>query len=344
MRKNPHLGIVSDIAEYLHGSAPVASHDLALGAAIAVMSSFAAGRYVIQPEGMPEPSVVTQGVMLLGEVGTGKGLTMAAVERLFQVVGDPALASGFTTPETLWKHATKTPGLLWILANADHHSLAARDPGLEGKRPQPKQSDVLLELQMNTTGLDAVFYPLPIRDQKTKRLNRQTPVTLLAETTPQAMRERLPEWMEGSPFYGQMLFVGAVRCQRTRHAEPGGDPSPALVAKLRELSGLRDSPEAVMVQMDAEAAKVYRTLLDYCRFDVPAHEPDPVALLAERVLQVAALYAIGNDHRQPVVTQQLIAEALELVKWSREYARMGLQGSHARRFTELVADEFPTTH
>lgn len=343
MKKNPHLGIVSDIAEYLHSSAPVASHDLALGAAIAVMSSFAAGRYVIQPNGRPEASVVTQGVMLLGEVGTGKGLTMVAVERLFQVVGDPALASGFTTPETLWKHATKTPGLLWILANADHHSLAARDPILEGKRPQPKQSDVLLELQMNTTGLDAVFYPLPIRDPKTKRLNRQAPVTLLAETTPQAMRDRLPEWIEGSPFYGQMLFVGAVRCQRTRHAEPGGDPSPALVAKLRELSGLRDSSEAVMVRIDAEAAKAYRALLDHCVFDVPTHEPDPVALLAERVLNVAALYAIANDHRQPVVTEQLIAEALALVKWSREYARAGLQGV-ARRFTELVADELPVTH
>lgn len=342
MKKNPHLGIVYDIAEYLHRSAPVASHDLALGAAIAVMSSFAAGRYVIQPEGMSETRVVTQSVMLLGEVGTGKGLTMAAVERLFQVVGDPAIAPGFTTPEVLWKRATKNPGLLWILANADHHSLAARDPELEGKRPQPKQSDVLLELQMNTTGMDAVFYPLPIRDTGTKRLNRQAPVTLLAETTPQAMRKRLPVWMEGSPFYGQMLFVGAVRCQRTRH-EPGGDPSPALVAKLRELSGLRDSPEAVMVQMDEEAAKVYRTLLDYCLFDVPAHEPDPVALLAERVLHVAALYAIANDHRQPVVTQQLIAEALALVVPSREYARAGLDGV-ARRFTELVADALPVTH
>src|SRR5690606_846106 len=159
-----------------------------------------------------------------------------------------------------------------------------------------------------------------------------------------AMRERLPGWMEGSPFYGELLFVGAVRHQRTRHATLSEDPSPALIAKLRELSGQRNSPEAVMVQLDAEAAKVYRALLDYCRLDVPTHEPDPVALLAERVLQVAALYAIGNDHRQPVVTKQLIAEALELVKWSREYARMGLQGSHTRRFTELVADEFPTTH
>lgn len=344
MKKNPHLGIVSDVAEYLHSSAPVASHDLALGTAIAVMSSFAAGRYVIQPEGMPEPSVVTQSVMLLGEVGTGKGLTMAAVERLFQVVGDPAIAPGFTTPEVLWKQATKNPGLLWILANADHHSLAARDPELEGKRRQPKQSDVLLELQMNTTGLDAVFYPLPIRDTGTKRLNRQAPVTLLAETTPQAMRERLPGWMEGSPFYGQMLFVGAVRCQRTRHAEAGGDPSPALVAKLRELSGLRNSPEAVMVQMDAESTKVYRALLGYCRLDVPAHEPDPVALLAERVLNVAALYAIANDHRRPVVTQQLIAEALALVTHSWDYARAGLQGSHARHLTDLVADGFPVTH
>jgi hypothetical protein len=344
MKNNPHLGIISDIAEYLHSSAPVASHDLALGAAIAVMSSFAAGRYVVQPKGMQEASVVTQGVMLLGEAGTGKGLTMAAVERLFQVVGDPAIASGFTTPETLWKHATKNPGLLWVLSNANHHSLAARDPSLEGKRPQPKQSDVLLELQSNTTGLDAVFYPLPIRDTKTQRFNRQAPVTLLAETTPQAMLERLPGWMEGSPFYGELLFVGAARHQRTRHAALSEDPSPALIAKLRELSGQRNSPEAVMVQLDEEAAKVYRALLGYCRFDVPAHEPDAVALLAERVLRVAALYAIGNDHRQPVVTKQLIAEALELVKWSREYARMGLQGSHARRFTELVADEFPTTH
>lgn len=97
------------------------------------------------------------------------------------------------------------------------------------------------------------------------------------------------------------------------------------------------------MQMDAEAAKVYRTLLDYCIFDVPTHEPDAVALLAERVLHLAALYAIANDHMQPVVTQQLIAEALALVVPSREYARAGLDGV-ARRFTELVADALPVTH
>jgi len=342
MKKNPHTGLVSEIADYLFHSTPRANALLAQGAAIAVMSSFSAGRYVIQPKRMPEAGVVTQGVMLFGE-SSGKGFAKVAVERLFDEVGDSALASGFTTPETLWKHATKNPGMLWIVADTNHHSLAARDPGLEGKRPQPKQSDVLLELQMNTTGMDAVFYPLPIRDPKTKRHNRQAPVTLLAETTPQAMSERLPAWMEGSPFYGQLLFVGGVRLQMVRNTAPVEKPSPALVAKLRELSGLRDSPEAVMVQMDDEAESIYRVLLDYCIFDVPRHEPDSVALLAERVLNVAALYAIANDHRQPVVTLQLVAEALALVGHSREYARMGLQGV-PRRFTELLEDALVTTH
>jgi hypothetical protein len=79
------------------------------------MSVFAAKRYIIQPQGMPEASIVTQSVMLLG----------------------------------------------W---------------------------------QMNTSGLDAVFYPLPIHDTITQRFNRQSHVTLLAATTPQAMRKRLPSW------------------------------------------------------------------------------------------------------------------------------------------------------
>ncbi|MWV11157.1 hypothetical protein F3I62_03520 [Pseudomonas sp. R-28-1W-6] len=337
------LGMVPEIADFIHHSSPIASSDLALGAAIAVMSSFAAGRYCIQPKGVPEASVVTQGVMLLGECGTGKGAAMEGAERLFQVVGDPAIATGFSTPEVLWNSATQTPGLLLLLANEDHHSLAARDPGFGQERPQPAQSDVLFSLQSHTTGMDAVFYPRPSRSADFKRRHRQAPVTILAETTPQAMRERLPLWMDSSPFYGELLFVGAVRLQKVRNPAPCRVVPPTLLARLRELTALRPSVELVMVQMDQEAEADYRTLVDYCRSAVPPHEPDAMALLAQRVLNVATLYAIGIDHRQPVVTRQLIKEAANLAVWSRELARAGLQGV-PRDFTELVADQFPVVH
>jgi hypothetical protein len=249
---------------------------------------------------------VTQGVVLVGAPGSGKGQVMQGVQRLAFLVDPGAIVSGFRSADGLSNAARRHPGLMWMLQDQDHPLLARLAPDDKGN---PSHLAVALQyLQLDQGGG-------PFR-----------PITLLTETTPAALRkEKLPDWFALSPFYGSLLFAVADVIRPPLRHDYVGQPSAALVDRLRGMTALRRSPESVPVTWRSPARELYREILLKAVSDIPL---GPV--WAHRTLNLAALVAISVDPVRPVIEEDHVVAASEPALNGFEVMKSGLRQAHAR--------------
>lgn len=327
-------GLVGEIANYICESAYMTNRPFAEAAAIAAMSSFSASRYlVIRPDccakRSQEPQTVYQGAMLVGQ-SCGKGCTFAALNALFQAVGDDALVTGFSAWPTLWQRAGDKRGILWLMEHEDHLILIRRDPYYSecfvGTRLSPKESDALVSLQ-RSAHLDVATRPNPTRSERNKHYIPSSPVTILSESTPAAFREKLPvEWV-ASYFLGKLLMAYDQQQSPIFGSNAGCSSSPDLIKKLRKFTGQRDSKEQILVEWDQLASLSFQVDIEVLEVNALLREVDwfKGETIRELVINVAAIIAIGVCPERPVISMETLSIAFNIAEAAYAALRAALE-------------------
>lgn len=325
---NPQLpGLTGRIVEHLRNDAYISCDAYLTGGALATMSTLSGARYVVQGIDEDEPHVVYQGAMLLGPGGTGKGCTITAVETLLGAIGDRAFTPRFSSWQDLWHRATETPGVLWIKEHEDHHKLAKHELTYERDSALSK---VLNTLQMSAR-YDCASLPLPKSHSKQRAHIRPSPVTILAESKPEAFQTKLESEMAYSEYFGELLLCVGDRSNRRRGTGTVTEPSPELRQGLRYLAERRGSGETVQVGwadvaylfLGVQLADAMVTDLEHMdKFDrVPPVDRDKIS---RQVTNIAALLAIGVNPERPIITLEMAQTAFALARTSFEVMLSGL--------------------
>jgi hypothetical protein len=216
-----------------------------MGGAIALVSALAADRYCIQPpsasshldQAVPR-QFVTQGVGLVGRAGSGKGSVIDGVEHLAELIGIGSRVVKYRRSVTsVFRLAAAHQGVLWIEDNTTHHSLAAYQAASESGHHVPGIPNLLAHLHLHGEPLDMVERPFATRSADVPAHIRATRFTFLTESTPDALRRKLPADYEWSPFFGSILWVRA-REQRVRNESPQMTAPAELLRHLDSLAGL----------------------------------------------------------------------------------------------------------
>lgn len=303
MRFIEEFGLIPELAGYIRGQSARVAEPLPVAGAIAVLSWAAGGRYFVSWPSITNRSepirTVTQSVMLVGHSGCGKGQVMKGIQRLAFLSDPGTVVTWFHSTKSLLYAAIVDPGLMWMLQHADHHQLA---------RLAPDDKDRLL----------TAFQVLQLD------MGSSPPITLLAESTPTALKSKLPDWFAFSISYGSLLFAIADLGRPPLRKEFVHEPSEALVDRLRRLRAHRRTPWPVLVAWQPGAEELYRELLFKAVRDLPL---GPV--WAHQTLNVAALVAIGIDADRPTIEEDHVAAACELARDGFEVMKSGLVSAQA---------------
>lgn len=318
--------LLQQISNSIMNASAVTSPALAYGAGLSVMSTLVGRRYCVpniglSPEMDDEPLVVSQSVIMVGVSGTGKGNTVGAAQTLLKAV-DPnyPLYAGFSTREVLWRKGTTEQPLL-IIENLQLPELKALwDKAC--KQPDGKEA-VLLNLI--TEKVMPICRPFASKQAGSPQYALPSPLTIMAETDESALYQmQQPNTAFLNEFFNSFLLVSSD-IERLKNfnglwRELGSVPhTPAnLIDELRAMYEVRHSSEQVLVQVEEEAQKLFRTIL------LEATLYDAAEMMRYQVLNTAALIAIGNSRGQPTITASDMTTAAMIGLAGCELARVSL--------------------
>jgi hypothetical protein len=314
-------GLVGELAQYFYSAAIRPVPEIALAAAIALVSGVAGRSYNISGSGL------NQYIILLAKTGSGKEGALSGIENLIsairpqlpmadQFMGPAAFASG----QALIRVLNTQPCFLSVLGEfgltfqqlSDHRANSATI----------MLRKVLLDLYAKS-GWNRVLRPSVYSDTEKNTSIIQAPaVTILGESTPETFFDGLDSShiAEGLiPRFSVLEYTGDRPARNKNANQP---PNPNLAQKFIDLVTISltttnnntcctvelDSHSlALLDEFDAKADKI----MNDSKMDVESQLWNRAHLKA---LKLSALLAVGVNPHQPVVTGEMAQWAIKFVE------------------------------
>jgi hypothetical protein len=319
-------GLVGDIAKFILASSPIPVPIIALTGALGMMAGLCGQSYNISGTGL------NQYICMLAMTGSGKEAMAGGISKiehamrlknqnLQEFMGPSEVAS----PQGLIKYLQKNSCVVSIFGEFAHrlkqmHSQHVNENQIGLKR-------VLLDLY-NKSGANDVLKQIIYSDKEKNTQSILAPAySLLCESAPELFWKTVDDTLISDGLIPRFLILEykGKRNNRNKLASMVM-PSPELINTLNDLAGsvkqYRDSKKYVNIGMTDLAEKMGDDYSELCTNNVNAADNETQRHLWTRahvkVLKLAGLIAVGISPYNPVVCENCIDWAINLVNSETE--------------------------
>jgi len=330
-------GLVGEIAQYIHDSSVRPVAEIALAAALGLMSGVCGRSYNVSGTGL------NTYILLLAPTGTGKEAMNVGISKLMSYVQSGGLLGNEGMPvmpavkefigpaeissgQALLKHVGKQRNFVSIVGEF----------GLTMKRlahPRASTSEIMLKKVLldlfNKSGKGQVLRPTIYSDKDKNTEDVASPsFSLLGESVPETFYGNLDETMISDGLLPRFLIIeysGKRPPLNEGHASV--TPSIDMVRRFVDLCDnslkLNSHNQILNIPYDQEATAFLNNVNNYV--DDQINLPDQRDVIRHlwnrahlKTLKLASLVAIGVDHNNPVITLPVAEWAFNLVRRDAE--------------------------
>ncbi|CAA2409815.1 DNA primase/helicase, phage-associated [Xanthomonas phage Suba] len=314
-------GLTGEIAKFVYAQAPRPVAEIAIVAALGLMSGIIGRAYNVSGTGL------NSYLLLLAPTGTGKEAIASGIEKLMSAVGvSVPTASEFIGPgeisssPALIKQLAITPSCLSLVGEFGLYfrNMCAEHapPHLVGLRRS------LLDL-FNKSGFGNVVRPMVYSDRDKNTRSVLSPAfTVVGESTPERFYDVLNESMISEGLLPRFTII-EYNGPRVENNENRGmvKPSDELVDKLATLCAfamqLNSNNRVIDVALDDNADRMFRDFDKHCDANINTADREIRRHLWNRAhlraMKLAAVLAVGNDPYHPTIDSEAATWAINLV-------------------------------
>src|SRR6202000_478068 len=303
---------MGQIAQFIFAAAPRPVPEIALAAAIGLMSGIAGRSYNVNGEGL------NQYILLIAQTGTGKEGMAFGIDRLLEtvrlqvptssgIVGPAEISSG----EALVKHLNKNPCFVSLLSEFGY-----RLQSWSGQKANPNNANlkrILLDLY-HKSGHGRIFRPKIFADNDKNIDEIVSPsFTILGESTPRSFYNFLDEEMLEDGLLPRFLII-EYRGERVGLNENSATAYPpnwliaSLASFIANCETLSYNKKVINVVAEEEAMQMLRDFDKRCDLEINTNGDTSLRHLWNRahlkVWKLAALVAVGVNMFEPKITPQ----------------------------------------
>lgn len=307
-------GLMGDLAAYFYNSAVRPVPEIALAAAIGLMSGICGRAFNISNTGL---NLYT---LLLAPTGTGKEAMKSGINNIFNiitsslpVVSDFNGPADFASGQALVRHFSNNAlgSSLSILGEFHIKLKQFSDPRIAGSTLMLKQ--MMLDLY-HKSGQGQQFNPIVYSDkEKNTKVLYSPSFSILAESTPEKFYEAVDEGnvIEGFlPRFITVEYTGDRVPRNKNHAnvKPSNELLNHIFAVISTVITLTQNNHVNEVRMSPEAEQKLDDFDTYC--DKRWRDADSEALRGIwnrshlKALRLAALIAVGCNEKYPVISEE----------------------------------------
>lgn len=315
-------GLLGDLATYFYGAAVRPVPEIALAAAIGMMSGICGRAFNVSNTGL---NLYT---LLLAPTGTGKEAMKSGISSLFNilqtsipVISDFNGPADFASGQALIRHFSNNAlgSSLSILGEFHIKLKQFSDPRISGSTLMLKQ--LMLDLY-HKSGYGQQFNPIVYSDKEKNTKALISPAfSILAESTPEKYYEAVDEGniIEGFlPRFLTIEYTGnrVPRNKNHANAKPSNELLNHLFAVLSTVITLTQNNHVNEVRLSPEAELALDTFDTYCDERWRTANNEALRGIWNRshlkALRLAALIAVGCNEKYPVIS-------LEDAKWAIDF-------------------------
>lgn len=315
-------GLIGHIAQFIYSAAPRPVPEIALTGALGLMAGICGKAYNISNSGL------NQYILLLAKTGMGKEGMAAGIDKLISAVkmsvptatefiGPAYISSG----QALVKHIHDNPCFVSILGEFGLRVQAMSGDTASAHERMLKQ--VLLEVYQKSGSTD-IFRPSIYADKEKNTTSTIGPAfSILGESVPSTFYNSLTEEMIVEGLLPRFLLIeyNGVRVELNKHAAMV-QPAFQLVEMVAQLAAnckqLMHNNKTINVRMDETAQRLADDFDSFTTAKINQTSNEVVLNLWNRAhlkaLKLAALIAVGVNPFDPIVIQEYIVWAINMVQ------------------------------
>lgn len=324
-------GLLGDIAEYIYAQAPRPVPEVAVAAAIGLMSGICGKAYNISRTGL------NQYVMLVSLTGTGKESMSSGISKLMTEVKKTVIAandfigpSSIASEQALLKHLNTTSASFVSIFGEFAYELKQMNP-TSGNPAKMGVGKMLLDMYAKS-GHGEQVGSLIYSDKNNNTSSVMSPAfSILAESSPEIFYESLDEAMVTGGLLPRFLLI-ENKADRSKRNKGAGlvNPSKDLVIALSNLCAnalsLNHSKKVIEVRETEEAAKLLQEFDELCDQNIVGSKEVRRQLWNRghvKLLKLSALVACGINYYEPIITK-------ECVEWAKAIILSGIRNLSTR--------------
>lgn len=315
-------GLIGHIAQFIYSAAPRPVPEIALAGALGLMAGICGKAYNISNSGL------NQYILLLAKTGMGKEGMAAGIDKLISAVkmsvptatefiGPAYISSG----QALVKHIHENPCFVSILGEFGLRVQAMSGDTASAHERMLKQ--VLLEVYQKSGSTD-IFRPSIYADKEKNTTSTIGPAfSILGESVPSTFYNSLTEEMIVEGLLPRFLLIeyNGVRVELNKNAATVQPPF-QLVEMVAQLAAnckqLMHNNKTINVRMDETAQRLADDFDSFTTAKINSTANEVVLNLWNRAhlkaLKLAALIAVGVNPFDPIVVQEYIVWAINMVQ------------------------------
>lgn len=315
-------GLIGYIAQFIYSAAPRPVQEIALAGALGLMAGICGKAYNISNSGL------NQYILLLAKTGMGKEGMAAGIDKLMgavkmsvptstEFIGPAYISSG----QALVKHIHENPCFVSILGEFGLRVQAMSGENASAHERMLKQ--VLLEVYQKSGSTD-IFRPSIYADKEKNTTATIGPAfSILGESVPSTFYNALTEEMIIEGLLPRFLLIeyNGTRVELNKNAALIQPPF-QLVEMVSQLAAtckqLMHNNKVINVKMDQVAQKLADDFDSFTTAKINQTTNEVVLNLWNRAhlkaLKLAALIAVGVNPFDPIVTEEYIVWAINMVQ------------------------------
>lgn len=312
--------LTGEIAEYIYSSAARPIKEVAITAALALMSGICGRAWNISKTGL------NQYLIILAPTGSGKEGASDGIQDIIAAVKET-----FLTADTIFGPSAfaSGQGLIRALDNNQVFLSILGEFGLTLQQICDSRANsalimlkkVLLDLYAKS-GHGKILYPSVYSDTAKNTAAVASPaVTLLAESTPETFFEKLGTQHIAEGLLPRFTIIEYEGKRPPLNKDRGGDPSPSLIEKIKELLesafAMKENHKCVTIKISTEAQEIIDAFDIFCDGKINNGNNELERQLWNRahlkVLKLSGLLAVGKDFHSPEVSVKDAEWALTFV-------------------------------
>lgn len=324
--KSP-CGLLGEISDFIYSSAPRPVSEIAICAAIGLVSGIVGRAYNISGTGL------NHYVILVAKTGTGKEAMASGISKLMGAISSSAPAaknfigpSDIASGQALTKYIPNNPCFVSIIGEFGHKIRQLASSRANNSEILLKKT--LLELY-NKSGKDDVAGFTIAADREKSTVEVKSPaVSILAETTGETFYNVIDEQLIQDGLLPRFIIIEYTGDRPRRNREHHANhPGPVLISRLVEICvyslQLQQNRQALEIQVNEDALAFLDSVDELVDKEIEASKDEAHRQLWSRVhvkiLKLAALVAVGCDFIRPQIT-------MEHALWAFNVVGVDLQG------------------
>jgi len=318
-------GLLGSIARYIYQASPRPVPEIALAAAIGLMSGICGRSYNVSDTGL------NQYTMLIAKTGTGKEAMASGIAKLMAEVQKKVPASSeFVGPGSivssaaLIKYVNKNPSFVAILGE-----FGATMEQMASPRGMPNIKQLKGEFLniYGKSGNTDVYRPSIYSNAENSTSMLKSPAfSILAESAPDSFFPHIDERLIVDGLLPRFTIIEYTGLRPDLNKGANVEPPAMLVQQVAELCAhslmLNSHSAAAQVQLTPEADLLSDKFDRECTKRINDSHMDAVQHIWNRVhlkvLKLSSLVAIGINPFQPVITKEMFEWAVRIVTHSAD--------------------------